>query len=89
MYCVELEELVELLREKSFIGFISSVAANPMLRARGQCGAERPPCGGCRKRRLFRSTWIYVGEPDAAGVVNPRPSGLAVSRMEQLQAGLQ
>lgn len=38
------------------------------------------PCGSRRKRALFRSTWIYVGEPEAAGDGNGGPSRLAVAR---------
>lgn len=38
------------------------------------------PCGFWRKRALFRSTWIYVGEPETAGDGNCSPSRLAVAR---------
>lgn len=38
------------------------------------------PCGFWRKRALFRSTWIYVGEPEAAGDGNCWPSRLAVAK---------
>jgi len=44
--------------------------------------AASPPAprGSWRKRALFRSTWIYVGEPEAAGDGNCWPSRLAVAR---------
>lgn len=38
------------------------------------------PRGSWRKRALFRSTWIYVEEPKAAGDGNHWPSRLAVAR---------
>lgn len=38
------------------------------------------PCGSCRKRALFRSTWIYVQEPEAAGDGNCWRCRLAVAR---------
>lgn len=38
------------------------------------------PRGSWRKRALFRSTWIYVGEPETAGDGNCWPSRLAVAR---------
>lgn len=40
----------------------------------------RLPVAPGKKRALFRSTWIYVGEPEAAGDGNCWPSGLAVAR---------
>lgn len=38
------------------------------------------PRGSWRKGALFRSTWIYVGKPEAAGDGNCWPSRLAVAR---------
>lgn len=38
------------------------------------------PCGSWRKRALFRGTWIYVEEPEAAGDGNCWPGRLAAAR---------
>ena len=51
------------------------VAAQPLWRA----ASPLTPCGSWRKRALFRSTWIYVEEPEAAGDGNCWPSRLAVA----------
>lgn len=52
-----------------------SSAAPPSLQA-----SPPAPRGSWRKRALFRSTWIYVGEPETAGDGNCWPSRLAVGR---------
>ncbi|CAB1427523.1 unnamed protein product [Pleuronectes platessa] len=61
----------------------SAAAVRPLWRA-----AHPPlltPRGFCRKRALFRSTWIYVGEPEAAAfysrftVLRSRPAFLLES----------
>lgn len=61
-----------LTRRQSF----TVAAEQPLQRA----ASPPAPCGSWRKRALFRSTWIYVGEPEAAGDGNCRPSRLAVAR---------